>query len=366
MKKLFLLFLISIFFLGGTVLGAEEGKEIEEQSQKFDIDIKTAVDMVLKENLDLKIASLNLKKAELEYKKREASNLSSQSQYSEKEAEYSLASARKNYEDTYNNLIHQVIDIYSKVWLQELDLEIKEKQVQLEKKLLKEARAQREIGEIGRIDLLEAENAYKDAQFNLETSRDNNVQYLRELQTVLGIGKKDFKLTAFKAPHVWDITEEKSLEQALNNSEELKLQNKALELASLDLKKAEVTASRLDREIKEIELKKTEISKKNTRETIKNNSRDQFYQFRQSQKQMNLKEERLQEAREKYNLQQQQYEAGLITSTEVLQYEVNMKQAQYNYLSALADYYLREFSLREVMNMEIDVAEVFTYEDSQK
>ena len=358
MKKLLVFFMIFLFLISGGVKG--------EETELQQLNINSAIDRVLEKNLDLKIARLDLDKAELQYKKEKASNLSSKSRYSEMQAKYNFKTAENNYETTYNDLLQQVIDLYTQVWLQKMNIGIKEKQVKLESELLKKAEAEREIGEISRVELLEQQNTFKDAEFNLETARDNYNQSLRELKNLLGIKEASINLKDIKAPEIWNIKVSEAVEKALKNSKNLQLKKEAVELASIDLNKAEVTSSRLDKQIKEIELKKAELSRENTEENIKSNTREKFYQFKQSVKQMNLKKERLKEAAQKYNLQQEQYQAGLITQTDVLQYEINMIQARHDYRSAIATYYQNEFVLKNAMKVDINPVEVFAYENYQE
>lgn len=53
-------------------------------------------------------------------------------------------------------------------------------------------------------------------------------------------------------------------------------------------------------------------------------------------------------AEERYRIREQQYAAGLITRVEVLEYELNLLQARYNYYSAIANYYQAENNLENL------------------
>lgn len=328
-----------------TVIGAEARK----------LDLKAAVNMGLEQNLDLKIEELNLEKAELEYRKKKANNLLSQSRYSELEAKYTLAAAQNTYQNVHDNLVKNIIQQYTNIWLSELDLEIKDRKVKLEKLLLEAAKAHYEIGDIGSIDLLEQENAYKDAQFNLEIARDDYQRSVKEFKTLLGLNEIKPVLAGLEPPRVWAVTEEQAIHTALENSIELKLKNEEVELAELDLERAKISAPELDRRIKEVALEIARTEKESIQEEIINSTQQVYYQLKQAVKKMNLKKESLTEAKEKYNLRKEQYKAGLIAETEVLQYEVNMMETEYQYKSAIADYYLQEQSLRQAMNLELGV-----------
>lgn len=234
-----------------------------------------------------------------------------------------------------------------------------ENRVKLEELMLEEAKAQYEIGDIGAVELLEQENSYKDTQFSLETAGDDYQQKLKEFKTLLGTEELESSLAALEQPSLWKITEKEAVETAIDSSINLQLQEDRLELTEIDLKRANVSASTLDLKIAKVSRDAAEVKLKQTREDIFNSIQKTYYQFKQAVKRMNLQEKRLTEAGEKYELRQKQYDAGLITKKEVLQYEINLLQAKHDYRSAIAGYSLKEQSLRQAMNLE---TWVFTHE----
>lgn len=319
------------------------------------LDLESAINIAKEQNQELKLATLNLEKAKLEYQESKANNLLEQSRYNELEAEINLRSAQNTYQDTNYQVVNNTIEQYTSLWLSGLDLKIKDKKVELEKRLLEEAKAQYQIGDIGSVDLLEQENAYKDAQFNLETARDDYLQSIREFKTTLGLGEEELVLSDLEYTGSWQITEDEAVNIALEKSVNLQLKNDELKLTKIDLERAEVFSAELDKKIKQIAVEIARVEKESTREEVINTTREAYYQFKQAVKNLELKKERLTEAEEKYNLRKEQYEAGLITSTEVLEYEVNMMETKYDYLSAIADCYLKEQALRQKMNQEFGV-----------
>lgn len=347
-KLSMIVLLVIVISFSFTVLGAAK-TDIEE------LNLKTAVSMALKQNLDLKKASLNLEKSKLEYQKNKANNLLKQSRYNELQAEYQLKSAESNYRNTTYNVVNSTIRQYTDIWLARLDLKIQKKKVELQKQLLAEAKAQYEIGDIGTIDLLEQENSYKDAEFNLETAGDDYQQSMRKFKSNLGLGDSELVLNNIGQPEIWKINEKEALKMALENSIDLKLRTEDLELARLDLERTKVSSPELDIKIKKIALEISLVDKENTLEDIVNSTRETYFQYKQGIKNLELQKERLNEAREKYQLKKEQYEAGLITKTDVLQYETNMIQSESQYKSAISSYYLNEQSLRQAMNLETGV-----------
>jgi len=317
------------------------------------VDLQSAIEIALEHSLNLQLEELNLQRAELEYKRKVAGNLLTSSRHSELEAVHSLAAARNSYRTAYHNLLRNITQQYINVFLAELDLEIKEMRFELEDSLLEAARARFQIGDLGSISLLEQENSYNDAWFNLETSRDDYAQKRKNFASLLGLeapAPVDLVL-----PPEWEITEEEAIYTALENSTELSLARQELELAESDLKRTKISGPPLDIASKEIALEICKVKKERLQEEIINAAQEAYYQLKQAEKRIRLSKERLSEAQTKYEVRKNQYEAGLIKPTEILQYEINRKESEYQYQSAVADYYLRKLALEQALNLDIGV-----------
>ncbi len=358
MRRNFLMIFLLMIMLVGLSLSVVAADTIQ-------LDLKTAVNLALENNLDFQIAKLQLDKSRLEYKKQKASNLLRPSHYNELQAETGLNSAENTYQNTRNQVINNTISQYNNLWLADLDLKIKNKNVELEKMRLEEAQAQYEIGDIGSVDLLDQENAYKDAQFNLENARDEYQQSVKEFISNLAKKNGELKLADLTYEESWQVTEEEAIETALNNSVAMRLTGEKLELARIDLERAGVSAAELDKKIKGKAVAIAELEQEQTREDLITSTQQSYYQFKQAAKKISLTGERLTGAEEKYKLRKEQFGAGLITRIEVLEYEVNMLQARYNHLVAIADYYLKEQALRQKMGLKSGVLVDETTENEQ-
>ena len=341
--------LLILFFLTLSVTTATFAAEINQ------LDLATAINIAIEQNFDLQLARLNLAKAKLEYQKQAASNLLTPSRYGKLSAEFKLTAAENTYQNSLDHVISTTISQYNTIWLSNLDLEIKDKQLELAKKELTQAKAQYEIGDIGSIDLLERENDYQDAKFTLEKNHNDYQQNLRTFKITLRLEQNELLPEKLAYPRIWEIDEQEAISAALNNSRDLKLREDELELARIDLERAEVSSSELDWEIKEITLKLAGLEKEKTNEQITTTTQEKYYQFKQTIKDMELKKEQLTEAEEKYLLIEQQHNLGLVTGIDLLQYEINLLQAKYRYQSAVANYYLHEQALRQSINRETGV-----------
>lgn len=325
--------------------------------------LEETIQIAKEKNLDLTKAYLNLKSSKLEYQKSMANNLLEQSRYNELKAEIALKTAENTYQDTQYQVVSDIIEQYTSLWLLSFNVEVNEKKSELENRLLEETEAQYEIGDIGSIDLLEQDNDTKDALYSLEKICDDYQLSIMEFNSTLGLGDEEPELVNLKYPQIWQISEEEAINTALKNSVVLKLKDNELHLAQINQERTVISSAELDKKIIDITVEIAQVEKENSKKELINATRKVYYEFKQAIKNMDLKKESLTEAEEKYNLRQEQYQVGLITKTEVLEYEVNMLQAKYDYWSAIANYNLAEQSLKEQMNLE---SGVLLHDDSEK
>lgn len=351
MKKIaiYISFILIVFIFSTTLVGAET----------IEIDLRSAVDIALENNLELEEAKISLEKSELEYEKSIANNLTSQSEYNKLRAEYTLKNAEISYQNTYDSLIKNVVQQYNNLILTKYNLQILEKRQKLENKLLEESEAKYEIGDIGNVSLLEQKNKYQDALYNLKSSKDNYEQSLREFKTTLGIDRESkLEFNEFKEPEIWEISKEEVIKTALNNSLNLELKEKDLELAKLDKKRTEISSSKIDIKISKKTVEKAEVSKKRTKRELENSSVLAYHDYQQSIEEMELKMNNFEKAKEDYRLKKEQYDEGLLTESELLNYEINKIQAKYDYFSSVANYYNKRIALRQQMNVELEVSNI--------
>lgn len=332
--------------------------------EKIDIDLNTAVERALENNLDLKIAKINLKKVKLEYQQNKAGNLSNVSRYKDLKAEINLKSAENTYQNTEHQVITDTLKQYTNLWLSAYQLKIKTKQVEVNKLLVEEAEAQYKIGDIGTTDLLEDENNYSDAKVSLETAINDYQQDIRELQRGLGLeGEQKPILADLELSDSWQVTEDQAVSTALKNSLALVLKEKNLELAQIDGRRAKISAAELDKKVKEQDITAARLDQKNARNDLKSSVQEAYYDYQEAIKKISLNKDIWHEYQQKYKLRKKQYDLGLLTKTDVMQYEVSVMEAEYNYISAIANYYLTKQALQQEMSLQSGVLQNETVEN---
>lgn len=251
------------------------------------VDLDTAILAALENDLSFRIAVINYEKNRLEQEKREANYLLQASRYNELEMEMSRISLENNYRNTVNNLA---------------------------------------------------------------IARDDYQQRIKEFSRQLDPLEGELELAGLTYREKWPLSEAEALEIALANSTELELARLELVLAEIDQERAGISAAELDKKIKEKALEVARLELEKRKEEFLDKVRDAYYQYQQAHKRIQLNEERLQGAEERYRIREKQYAAGLISKIEVMEYELNLLQARYNYYSSIANLYQAEEGLRQILN----------------
>ena len=326
------------------------------EAETININLKKAVNMALENNLKLQEAKIGLEKSKLEYKKNMANNLTTQSDYNELNAKYQLKNAEISYKNTYDSLIKNIVKQYNNLVLSKYNLEVLSKRKELENKLLEESKAKYEIGDIGNISLLEQKNKYQDSRYNYRSAKDNYEQSLREFKTTLGIGRSnELKFEGLSDLEIWEVNEDEVVDKTIANSLSLELKEMNFKLAKLDKKRTEISASKIDREIAAKTVEKAKVSKERTKSELENSSVLAYHDYQQSIEEMKLKKNDFEKAKKDYILKKEQYNEGLLTESELLNYKINKMQAEHDYLSALVNHYNKLISLKQKMNIELEV-----------
>lgn len=323
-----------------------------EEVQK--LSLEEVLVTVLEQDTELKIAKLNLENAKLEYQKNKANNLLNQSRYAELSAEYDLANAEKTYQQVYDKIVADTLQLYTNVVLSEMNIEIENKSVTLEEQLLAEVKQQVEMGDKGTLDLLQQKSDTSNAIFTLEKVKDTYQQNVKELQSALSSQANLAGLVKVKYPIYWEITETTAIHTALENSINIQLKEKHLELAEVNKERMDVVStSNLDKAMIENKLKIASMEVEQAKEDLSSSVQKKYYEYKQAITKLELDKENLKESNENYRITKEQTEAGLKTQNDLLQAEINLLEKEYQYQQTLFDYYMKQLALKQAMEIEV-------------
>ena len=347
-----ILFLVIFFIFSGGLFAAET-KEMN---------LSQAINLALENNLNLKIANLDLENAQIDYEKTKANNLLTESRYIQLQGDLGLLQAKDNYTQTRNQVIIDVVQKYLQLNQAKKNITAKGKEAELEKNLLEEVKAQVEAGHKGSLDLLQQENKYNNAVFNLEKANDDYHQSFGEFKLELGLnnqGEEELNLAEVDYPETWKIGEEEALKMAIENSFTLELMRRQIELTKVDLERAEVAASpELDlRKLRNnIELANLNFNK--TQKELDNSIRKQFYTYKQTINSLDLSRQNLNQAQENNSIIIDQVKAGLKTKNDLLSAEISLLQAEYSLKSTILNYYMTKLTMQKLIGQKIAEGEI--------
>jgi len=353
-----ILFFIIFFIFSGILFGAEPTQPTEPK----EIDLSLAVNLALTNNLNLKIADLDLENAQVDYEKTRADNLLTESRYVELQGDLGLLQAKDNYNQTRNQVIIDVVQKYLQLSQANKNIAVKDKEAELERNLLEEITAQVKAGHKGSLDLLQQENKYRNAIFNLEKANDDYQQSFREFKLELGLnnqGREGFNLIEINFPEIWKIEEEEALKRAIENSFSLELRRRQIELAEVDLERAEVAASpALDLRKLRNNIELANLNYKETQKELNNSISEQYYTYKQAINSLDLSQQNLIQAQENNNIITEQVRAGLKTKNDRLSAEIGLLQAEYNLKSTILSYYMNKLNLQQLMGQKIEEGQI--------
>ena len=347
-----ILFLVIFFIFYGGLFAAEP----EE------INLSQAINLTLENNLNLKIANLDLENAQIDYQKTKANNLLTESRYIELQGDLGLLQAKDNYNQTRNEVIIDVVQKYLQLNQAKKNIISESKEVELAKNLLEEVRAQVNAGHKGNLDLLQQENNYNNAVFNLEKANNDYHQSFREFKLELGLNDQEgeeFNLVEVDYPIVWQIDEEEALKKAIENSFILELRKRQVELAKVDLERAEAAVSpELDLRKLKNNIELANLNSTQTKKELANSIRKQFYTYKQSINSLDLSQQNLNQAQDNNSIIIDQVKAGLKTKNDLLSADISLLQAEYNLNLAILNYYTNKLTMQKLIGQKIEEGEI--------
>ncbi len=330
------------------------GAEVQETKIK-ELNLFQVIDFTIKQSPDLQMAKINKDNGLLEYEKNKANNLLTESRYLELQGKLKWIQAQDEYRQQEYEIINDVVNTYLDLVVTKKDLKLLERETELEKSILDTIRVQLETGLKGQLDLMKQQYEYNDAVINLEKAREDYQKLTLALKIKLGLKQEsEIKIKDIGIPEFWTMTESEAIKTAVTNSYTLEQKQRQLELAEVDLERAQ-TAKSSELELKELKnnLKFTQINLEKTRDFVDYSARNQYYLFQQAVKRIGLSQDNLKKIQENYQIIKAQKEAGLKTDNDILEAEVQLLQAEYSLQQAINNYYLNELQLKQTMGLEI-------------
>ena len=345
MKKkltIFIFLLFAIILIESIQIAAQESVKLN---------LFQAAEMALANNLEFKKAGYQLKNAEIEIKKNESENLLTQSSLLERQNELLRIQEKEQYQQNKEDLIIQVVDEYLQLKLTQNDLQVKEKEAELEKNILEDIKIQVKAGYKVQLDVLEQSNEYYDALFSFESAKLDYQKLLGNFRVTLGLNSDtQFELVAINVPDFKEIGLDKALQKGRQNNISLQMNNLEIDLASLELEKSKVS------DIPEIDLNKlennltiTKLDYQIAQQNLDYQIQSQWQNYIQTKNDITSSQNSLNQIKENKTIISNQVKAGLVSKDDELSAKIGVLQAEYRIASSVRNYYNALLNLQSIM-----------------
>ena len=345
MKKklaIFIFLLFAIILIESIQIAAQESVKLN---------LFQAAEMALANNLEFKKAGYQLKNAEIEIKKNESENLLTQSSLLERQNELLRIQEKEQYQQNKEDLIIQVVDEYLQLKLTQKDLQVKEKEAELEKNILEDIKIQVKAGYKVQLDVLEQSNEYYDALFSFESAKLDYQKLLGNFRVTLGLNSKSqFELIVINGPDFKEIGLDEALQKGRQNSVSLQMNNLEIDLASLELEKSKVS------DIPEIDLNKlennltiTKLDYQIAQQNLDYQIQSQWQNYIQTKNDITSSQNSLIQIKENKIIISNQVKAGLASKDDELSANIGVLQAEYRIASSVRNYYNALLNLQSIM-----------------
>ena len=320
------------------------------------LEISEAVNLVLEENIELKIARLELENAKLDYQKSQAENLATESQSSKLEAELSLLQARDAYYNNQAQLLQEVLNKYTTALLAQKNVIVKQKKTELEDLRLDKVKQKLEQGHVNDLEVIEQTNDYREAEMNLVEAKDDYQEAIRELKTLINASKTTkLELQNLELNSRWQISQNQVVETGFENNLELQVQAKNIKVLKQNLtKNKQASTPSLDLKKAENKLKMARLTQENLKKDLENQLYAAYQDFTQVKDRLDLRKNNLEASRANYNQLTKKHQQGLASQEELLAAEEQLITAEYNYQQAVVNYYKEQLELKVAMQLEVE------------
>jgi len=327
--------LFGVVVLLVTLTSFNSGAEEPEVRQ---LSLEESITIGLENNLDLKQAAYNLSLRETEYQEANINNLLKTSIVTLKNAELNFKKAQNAFEEKKKQLaLEEITNRYFEVLECKEKVQIEQISVEQSKENLEMVKNKFSLGDASELDVMQAEVGFSRAQLDL-TQAENGLTVARmNLNYALGLPLNlQTKLTDTFSLEPLKITLEESIQRALKNRYEIIEARDSLEFAklTLSLKQNEYT-SEIEKKKAKIELEKEKVNLEQLMTSIPLEITSSFLSLRVKEANVPIAKKEAKEKEESYRISQMQYKAGFITTTDLLDSQIELTQAKINALEAL-------------------------------
>ena len=328
-----------------------------EEPQVRELNVKESIAIGLENNLDLREAAYDLSLKETEYEEAKINNLLKTSIVSLKSAELNFKRAQDAFEEKKKQLtLEEITSRYLEVLKYEEKVEIEKISVEQSTENLEMVKNKFSLGDASELDVMRAEVGLSQAQLDLTRAKNSLTVARMNLNYALGLPLDlPFKLTDTFSLEPLGMTLEKCIQKALEDRYEITQAQDSLGLARLKLTlKQNQYTSEIEKKKAQIELEKEEANLEQVMKTIPLEITNSFLTLKEKEANVPITKKQAQEKEGSYRITQAQYKAGFITTTDLLDSQIELTQANINALEALFTANLARRQLIKALGGELE------------
>ena len=330
--------------------------------------LSEAVKIALENGNDMKKALFELKKSELTYQQTKADLLLNPSVLSELSNQTAFLVAQRNYEITRSNQVQVVEEAYYNILKLQRLVALAQENINRSQKQLANVRAKYSLGMVAQIDVISAEYELSKAQSdrlnaesNLQIAKMNFNQLLgRDLNTPVELASElTFNPSAIDLKQSTDyaLTHRLEIKKA---EDEVVLKNKEVQVNTNDY------TPLLTQKISQVNLEVTKLNLDNIQNNILIELQQNYESLKTAERNVPLQEKNLTRANEYLRIAEARFDAGAITSIELIDARNNSYEAENAYLQAVFDYNVAMSKFYNSLGMSLEERmKVFPHDGSE-
>lgn len=351
---------LCLLLAGMTAAESSIVDSMDFQGDSIGLSLDEAIEVMLESNPTLEKSKLDLEQAQVDYDKYEKDYRRVKRVFGSEDkdslkylqsvklleisGEYAMASARRNYDATLENLKADMEQAYYRLLQAERMTGINKANVETTKDLHEKTKKKFELGLVAKqevinseLSLIRAENDYNSSQNNLK-----NAKML--LNTRLGYDiMKEVNLTeelSYREFEVQSIAE--AISKALENRNEIKFAefNYNIQKTNMDIAEKIYSDFMFDYRSQKLDLEKATRDLEDIKKNIEMEVRSNYLDVLQKQEEIKAGEKSVELAKEALRLSQLSYDVGMSVMTDIQRAQTALLQSELGLSQAVLDYNL--------------------------
>ncbi|MBP9015168.1 MAG: TolC family protein [Candidatus Atribacteria bacterium] len=327
-----------------------------EAQENVTLSLQDAVKLGLENSNEAQLAKKNLEEAQVTFQEGKATLLLSPSVIQELSLQNTWKLAQRNYEMTLTQHALSVEEGYYNVLKAEQSLELAQNNLKSAENQYQNIRTKYSLGMVAEIDLLSTELELNRAKNEIQNSqRALSLAQFQFNQLIGNRENKNYQLSDKLNFQPLEVNLEESLEYALAHRLEIE---QARDNVTLKEKEVEVNSNPytppLTLQKSKVQLAQAQINLENTQSSIILEVRKNYSTLKDAEELVPLQAQSSKIAQEKLRIAQAQFDAGLITTVDLLDEQNNTYEADTAYLQAVFDYRVAQATFFTSLGMSLE------------